>query len=464
MHFRLWFFGIFLSLNLSAQPIAQNFQLLSNWDNDSLPVYIHGAYNEVWGYADSSGNEFAILGSITGTHFINVTDPQNPVQVAFFPGRDTLGVNRDFKTYGHYAYGICDQGQGSLQIFDLSGLPAFVTKIYDSTNIVKTAHTLFIENSRIYFCGAVDSAGTPRTLIVTSIENPENPVVLSTLTTPLFDYVHASFVQRDTAFLSCGNAGLFVYDYRDSLNPVLIQQITAYPQKGYNHTNWVSKDGKTMVFTDETHGSAVKNFDISAFDNPVMKSMIRSNLLGVADSMGTNGSTAHNPVLVGTLLFCSYYQDGLQVFDITDPDKPVKKAYFDTEPFNTDYLGYRGAWGVYPFLPSRNILVSDMNHGLFVLNGDGVFSSIESNNNLLNTRLSFENPQKENIKFKLETTVESYIWNLFSLDGRNIISGKAIGGETVFISGEEIKINSGIYFLSISQPEKTETKKIIFLR
>ena len=40
-------------------------------------------------------------------------------------------------------------------------------------------------------------------------------------------------------------------------------------------------------------------------------------------------------------------------------------ADYDTYTPN-DHISYRGAWGVYPFLPSGNILVSDMQSGLFV--------------------------------------------------------------------------------------------------
>ena len=40
-------------------------------------------------------------------------------------------------------------------------------------------------------------------------------------------------------------------------------------------------------------------------------------------------------------------------------------GYYDTfEPNHHD--SYMGAWGVYPFLPSGNILLSDMQTGLYV--------------------------------------------------------------------------------------------------
>ena len=63
----------------------------------------------------------------------------------------------------------------------------------------------------------------------------------------------------------------------------------------------------------------------------------------------------------------SYYEDGVQVIDISDPSNPRLVGYFDTFPNNNGYQGYFGCWGVYPFLPSGNIIASDRKYGLHVL-------------------------------------------------------------------------------------------------
>jgi len=77
-------------------------------------------------------------------------------------------------------------------------------------------------------------------------------------------------------------------------------------------------------------------------------------------------SIAHNLMIKDDLVYISYYQDGLQVFDISNPVNPIQVAYYDTYmPENTG--GYAGAWGIYAFLPSGNILISDVQSGLFVL-------------------------------------------------------------------------------------------------
>ena len=49
-----------------------------------------------------------------------------------------------------------------------------------------------------------------------------------------------------------------------------------------------------------------------------------------------------------------------------DPLLPVEVAHFDTHPESNE-TGFVGAWGVHAGLPSRIVLVSDIERGLFVL-------------------------------------------------------------------------------------------------
>ena len=66
------------------------------------------------------------------------------------------------------------------------------------------------------------------------------------------------------------------------------------------------------------------------------------------------------------LLYLGYYHDGLRIFDISAPSNPVQTWMYDTYLPN-NHNSYKGAWGVYPYLPSGNIIVSDMQSGLFIL-------------------------------------------------------------------------------------------------
>ena len=96
--------------------------LLGLWDEPGLPTSSGVKYNDIWGYADCGGNEYAIAGSARYIHFIDVTNPAGPVEISRFEG-STNSVWRDFKTYGHYAYAVADQGTDGLLVFDLSQYP-----------------------------------------------------------------------------------------------------------------------------------------------------------------------------------------------------------------------------------------------------------------------------------------------------------------------------------------------------
>jgi hypothetical protein len=58
------------------------------------------------------------------------------------------------------------------------------------------------------------------------------------------------------------------------------------------------------------------------------------------------------------------------VFDISDTNNIVKVAYYDTYE-NTNYAGYDGCWGVYPYLESGNIIASDTENGLYMISITG---------------------------------------------------------------------------------------------
>src|SRR5690606_21477871 len=64
--------------------------------------------------------------------------------------------------------------------------------------------------------------------------------------------------------------------------------------------------------------------------------------------------------------YMSNYERGLTVLDLSDPEQPTEAGFFDTFPLGNN-PNFNGAWGVYPFLPSGLILVSDINSGLYIL-------------------------------------------------------------------------------------------------
>ncbi len=352
---------------LTAQN-ADNMYLLGHWDNDTLPLTLGGkTFNDCWGYA-ANGREYAILGSASMVHFFDVTDPANIVLVDEFEGGN-ITTWRDMKTYRGYAYSVADNTYEGLMVYDLHDLPNSVTKVNQTTANFERAHNIFIDKGpgRLYVVG---SSVNVRVFDVAS--NPEDPILLSNTALP-GGYVHDIYVKDNIAYASHLSNGLYIYDISDPANPIVLGTLTEYPGEVFNHSSWVSNDGEKIIFCDEKRFTTVKVIDSSdltdLFVEPENEFII--NTL----PQDTFGSVAHNPFLVGDLAFVSYYHEGVQVFDISDVNNVERVAFYDTFE-NDTYSGFDGCWGVYPYLPSGNIIASDRDNGLFVLAMNGFTTGI----------------------------------------------------------------------------------------
>ena len=334
-----------------TNPVFDNVNLLFNWNNlDLIQNSFGGAYNEVYGFV-LDNHEYGIIGSTMGTHIIDVTNPSKSIEVSFIPGEyQGAGViHRDFHTIDNYLYAVCDQGGSTLQIIDLSNLPDTAIVVYNSMELFTRAHNIFIDeqNYKLYSCSTegVNLSGT----CVFDIQNPEEPEYLYSINID----AHDIYVENNIAYIN-GSGGVWVYDCSSS--PEIIASLTEYPYQGGNHSGW--KKNNTYVFADENFGYDVKVCDISNINDIEVVSTFNSE---VSDT-----SIPHNLIIKDNFVYLSYYHDGLQIFDISSPYNPKKVGYYDT------YLGsngefFSGAWGVYPLLPSGNILVSDMQSGLYIL-------------------------------------------------------------------------------------------------
>jgi hypothetical protein len=88
----------------------------------------------------------------------------------------------------------------------------------------------------------------------------------------------------------------------------------------------------------------------------------------ITSYQGPTTSTDHNGYTIGDRYYVSHYKRGLVIFDVANPQALTEIGSFDTylSP-SANTAGTDGAWGVYPFLPSGTLLVSDIENGLFLL-------------------------------------------------------------------------------------------------
>jgi hypothetical protein len=130
----------------------------------------------------------------------------------------------------------------------------------------------------------------------------------------------------------------------------------------YVHSGWWSED-KRFIFVhdefDEYRGglnTTLRVYDITSLTNPALAGVWK----------GDTKAIDHNGFVRGNRYYMSNYRRGLTILDITNPAAPQEVGFFDTFSAS-DSNGFDGAWGVYPFLPSGLILVSDINGGLFIM-------------------------------------------------------------------------------------------------
>lgn len=333
----------------SCQIISDNINLLFNWSDSTLPINsLGGSYTDVYGIA-INGGEYAVIGSTMGAHIIDVTNPSQSYEAAFVPGafQGSLVTHRDYFHMDNYLYAVCDQGSSTLQIIDLSNLPNSVTIIYDTDSLISTTHNIFIDtlNKKLY-----TTSGK-----VFDISDPINPSFLF----HMGFFYHDLYVENDTGYFNCFSNGLQIYEMTTN-SPQYLGSLTSYPDQGTNHSGW--KKDSIYLMADENGGLSLKVIDVSDLNNLQVIALFNSGVL-------PSPAVPHNLIIQDNFVYVSYYCDGLQVFDISNPNNPIKAGYYDTYP-SIYCSGFKGNWGVDPLLPSGIILVSDVQSGLFVLEFD----------------------------------------------------------------------------------------------
>lgn len=351
-------FLLFLLLPfIGFSQVNFNLELLDNWNDENIICNsTQIRYNDCWGFT-LDGKEYAIIGSTEGTHYFSISDDNKFEELDFVPGKyqATTVIHRDIKTYQHYAYAVCDEGNSSLQIIDLSYLPDSVSVVGEMTDNFIQTHNLFIDedNARLYSCGPLTTMGDYN-IQVYDLTDPVNPALLwSGFSLP---YVHDAYVRNNIAYLSCGDYGLRVYNFSDPANPVFLQNLDIYSEQGYNHQGWMTPSGNKFFFGDETNGKKIKQCEV------------QNNLLTIDNTFGTNynnGSIPHNMMCSDDFLYVAYYNEGLRIYDIRG-EGAIEVAHYDTYPDESEFKMH-GAWGIYSELPSGRLLVSDRTYGLFLL-------------------------------------------------------------------------------------------------
>lgn len=358
---------------------------------------------DIWGFMDlNTHREYAIVGYSSGTAVFDVTDAENPREVGFVNGQSTTW--RDIKVHqfwnatdsrwNTYAYITADNASDGLFIIDHSQLPHRIARISYPSDFAE-AHNVYLLDTD--FSTGISITGNAPTLILAGsnlsdgryrsyeLSNPASPAFSATPGTPndqpggnrLYMHDGASMVVTDARKdTQCVNAGgsdhcdiLFdfnessvdIWDVSAPLSPTRLSQLP-YNNSGYTHSGWPSEDQQFLFVQDELDerdrglATTLRVVSISDFTAPAL----------VGSWTGPTRAIDHNGFVRGNRYYMSNYSRGLTILDISDPAKPVSAGRFDTYPAS-DVTGFPGNWGAYPFLPSGNIALSDIDSGFYMV-------------------------------------------------------------------------------------------------
>lgn len=462
---------MFTMVNMKSQSYAaQNFTMISMINPETATfsaVSPQQKYSGCYGWYQSSKNkEYAIVGSVKGTYFIDITAPATPTVCDYVAGKCTSAW-REIQTYQNYAYIVSDvYTPNSMQIIDMSYLPDSVHVVYDAKTYFENAHTVFIDGNKMYCGGITYSTSAGSSMNVYSLAIPTAPTLIRKLDQDYasISYVHDMFVRNDTVFASCGNQGLHVYKLTGSNTFTALGSLTTYAQSGYNHSSYLTPNGQYLMFCDEVPtGLSIKSANVSNL----------SNISVVANFSPTTNSNyvAHNPYILGNKwLFVSCYQDGIYLYDISNPSAPVLSGFFDTFPqggiSNSNNYGstsYKGNWGAYVWLPSGTIIAGDMQNGAFFLKSGLVSTDIGKTAEEKMWAVVFPNPASTFIQVNLGNNT----WNSYTIEIKNMLGQVVLKENENGISGSSFTkrtdittLSNGVYLVTLTSGDRMIQQKI----
>lgn len=379
------------SQNLSAQSITScsgGFAGTYPCSNVDLMAFLPlaqiggGNGNDIWGWTDpTSSREYAIMGLTNGTAFVDITDPVNPEYIGHLPPHTGVANSswRDIKVYDNHAF-IGSEALGSgMQVMNLAQLrnavspPVTLVEDFHYTGF-STSHNIVInEDSGYAYAVGTNTGSCNRGLTIIDIVNPISPLAAGCFSSD--GYTHdAQCVnysgpdiqhQGKEICFAYNEDTLTIVDVSNKAAPVQISR-TGYPDRGYAHQGWLTDDQAYMLMDDELderNDADVTNsrtliWDVQDLDNP----------LYTGDYIGPSISIDHNQYVVGNYAYQANYRSGLRILDISDiaNGNLTEVGFFDIYP-SSDSPNFNGAWSVYPYFASGNVVVSGIEQGLYIL-------------------------------------------------------------------------------------------------
>lgn len=358
---------------MAGEYPCNGYDLMSHIDLLGLSA---NAGNDSWGWTDpTTGKEYALMGLDNGTAFVDISTANEPIYLGKLATQTTPSSHRDIKVYQNYAFIVSESEGHGMQVFDL-------TKLRNAINTPATfeadalynefehAHNIVINESTgfAYAVGTETYDGGPH---IIDIRDPLNPVAAGGYS--LAGYSHDAQVVTYTGpdpdyigkeiYIGSNRNTVALLDLTDKSDIKQISSIS-YENVAYTHQGWLTEDQKYFLVGDEVDELQTGNnsrtiiLDFTDLDNP----KLHDNYTGPLTAIDHNGYVKEN------LYYLANYTGGMRVIDISDiENKNIGEVgFFDSYPLSNS-RDFNGAWSVYPFFESGNIIISDIDNGLFIV-------------------------------------------------------------------------------------------------
>jgi hypothetical protein len=183
---------------------------------------------------------------------------------------------------------------------------------------------------------------------------------------------------RQDKFYGAGAGGYYIYDVTHTDQVKLITSITGMAGVGWGHTITPTPDGAFAVTETEYQWAPLRLFDL----RPGLEGKVQSINQPTAIWNADWNDLAHNHEVRWPYVFVSAYEDGLQIFNMQNPQEPKTIGwYFTCEcTHNSGYGGvpnweghsiFNGAFGVMVRNTDGLIMITDSNTGAWFFKLDG---------------------------------------------------------------------------------------------
>jgi choice-of-anchor B domain-containing protein len=456
--------------------------------------------NDIWGWTDPvTGTEYALVGRMDGTAFVDLSDPREPRYVGTLQTRTNASTWRDVKVINNHAVIVADNAGGhGMQVFDLANLrnvtgapvtfqPTTVYTAFGSAHNVAvnqaSGHAVAVGISGAQSVPAGAACGPGPHFI--DMSNPASPVFAGCyLPGHGRGYTHdvqcvryhgpdATHAGKDIC-VGSDEVGISVTDVS---NPAVGKELgrLAYPAVAYAHQGWLTEDHRYFFLGDELDelrglvaGTRTLLFDLEDLDEPVL----------VGEILGESSAIDHNMYTHEGLLYQANYTRGLVILDLgtassLSPQTITQVASFDVYP-GDDGIAFDGAWSVYPYFESGIILVSGIESGLYVLKlSSSTSTAVTPRPDTRPARPGdvrlqvYPNPSRDGVAVSFETNggspVRVDLYDVLGRRVRHIHDGVGANGQTT-VRFTTDGLPGGIYFVRALSAGKVVSTPLVVER